>query len=183
MNFTFGNFICLPIKMTDKWIGDFISTSWAPRPRAHQDPKDFEEPSRVFNPQWAQFLQWLWCHGTIRIRDAHTLRPELFLSQPLGPQHHRGGGSPANSPVVGGGVVTSFLNWMAGRYLLWLLQHSPLPVSLCPLWQEPGQKSLSMLWADTMPMGARPMAREKGFQYWYMSWAQRRFALATGGST
>lgn len=76
---------------------------------------------------------------------------------------------------VGGGVVTSFLNCMAAQHLLWPLQHSPLPVSLCPLWQEPGQKSLSMLWADSMPMGARPMAREKGFQYRYLSWAQRRF--------
>lgn len=35
-----------------------------PRARAYQDPKDFREPSKVFNPQWAQFLRWLWCPHT-----------------------------------------------------------------------------------------------------------------------
>lgn len=147
-----------------------------PRARAYQDPKDFREPSKVFNPQWAQFLRWLWCPHT----QAWTVSVTVTWATPT---PGWGGGVPANGPMGGRGMVTSFLNWMAGRHLLWLLQHSPLPVSLCPLWQEPGQKSLSMLWADTMPMGARPMAREKGLQCWYMLWAQRCFALDTGGST
>lgn len=184
MNFTLGNFICLPIKMTDKWIGDFISTPWALQlglTKIQRTSKNLPEFSTLNGHN--SYTQFLWCHRYHKNMWCPHTQVWTVSVTVTWTTTTPGWGDPANGPMGGRGVVTSFLNCMAGRHLLWLLQHSPLPVSLCPLWQEPGQKSLSMLWTDTMPMGARPMAREKGLQYWYMLWAQRCFALDTGGST
>lgn len=79
-----------------------------PRARAHQDPKDFEEPSRVFNPQWAQFLQWLWCYRYRRNTwYPHTQAWTVSVTATWATTPWGGGGeSPANGPVVGGGVGT-----------------------------------------------------------------------------
>lgn len=126
MNFTLGNSICLTIKMTDKWIGDFISTSQAPElgltkiQTISKNPPEFSALNR--------HSSWGGCDATSPVRTleaARTLRPKLFLSQLPGSQQHQG----ALYMILrlGGSWVISVLNWMAGQYLLWLPQYSLIP--------------------------------------------------------